>query len=113
MNIINFSMKRLILSLIILAFAVSAHADEPVLLLKDGYRIEQDRWEPDRKNIVNQNGKEVGHVKRDRWEKDKWNIYTNDSVKKKGTVQRDHWQPEKWNVDRNGKHVKTLKKADN
>ena len=71
-------MKRLILTLLILAFAVSVHAQEPVLLLKDGYRIEQDRWEPEtRRNIIDNNGQEVGHVERDRWEPEKkWNIYT-------------------------------------
>ena len=95
-------MKRLVLAFLILAFAVSVHADEPVLLLKDGYTIERDRWQPEkRRNIIDNNGQEVGYIERDRWEpKKKWNIYTNDSVKKKGTVQRDRWQPEKWNVEK-------------
>ncbi len=67
-------MKRLILALLILAFAVSVYAEEPVVLLKGGYRIEQNQWESEKRWNIIRGGKHTGTIKRDHWEPNKWNI---------------------------------------
>jgi len=116
-------MKRLISALLILAFAVLAHA-EP-----DRY-VKPDPYSPNESQIFNRDGKQAGFIKRDHWEPDKWNVdrdgkhtktikqdsWESDtyqildrSGEQPGTIKQDHWEKDRWNIDRPGKHKGTIK----
>jgi len=102
-------MKRLILTFLILAFAVSVHA-EPDKWLIDGNGkratiIKQDRWESDKYQILDSSGKQIGTIEQDRWEPDKWNIIRDG--KHTGVIEKDRWEPDRWNVE----NIDSVKKS--
>ena len=116
-------MKQTTIALLILAFAVSVHA-EP-----DRY-IKPDPWEANTYQIYNRDGKQTGTIKRDHWEPDKWNVdragkhtktikqdpwesnthqILNRSGEQIGTIKQDRWTNDWLIYDRSGKHTGTVK----
>jgi len=86
---------KLIIILIALIFVLQVWAGEP--LLRDGQRLQPDRWNKNRINITTGAGKKVGHIQRDPWGPNKMTVHDKNGKHTKD-LKRDLFWPDRWKV---------------